>query len=173
MDKSSRPPVFGPDILVRERIGLALSLFETWEARLRQDERVASGLAGLARALEGSRRLMADLGLVKTCRWCEEEEGGSCCGLGIENRYGPVLLLLNLLLGVDLPGDREQLDSCYFLKKNGCCLKVRHVLCVNYLCGRLKETISPEGLNVLQALQGEELNTGFALQETVRRMVES
>jgi len=171
MKISPTPHPYGPDILVRERIESALSLHRSWEARLRQDALISAGLDKLAGSLEAGRRLMLALGMVRACRWCEEAEGGSCCGLGIENRYGDILLLLNLLLGVTLPARREKPDSCYFLNQEGCCLRVRHVLCVNYLCGRLKETLSREGLIALQTLQGQELNSGFVLHEAVRRIV--
>ena len=163
--------VMGADILVRERIEEAHNLLKTWEAGLKGNAGVSSQIEMMEQNVEATQRIMGDLGVVEACRWCEEEAGGSCCGAGIENRYSSVLLLVNLLLGVRLPQYRERLDSCYFLTGNGCCLKVRHVLCVNYLCARLQTHLSPEGLISLQTLSGEELDTGFVLYETIKKII--
>lgn len=163
----------GIDLLVRERIEEALCLLEKWEAGLKDDAGIFSLLERIEQDVDVTLRLMKELGVVEACRWCEEAEGGSCCGAGIENRYTPVLLLINLLLGVRLPKRREHLDSCYFLEEKGCCLKVRHVLCVNYLCSRLMNSLSPEGLMTLQNASGKELDTGFVLYEAVKKITGS
>jgi hypothetical protein len=88
--------------------------------------------------------------------------------VGVENRYDRIQLLINLLLGVSLPDRYTYLDSCYFLKADGCCLAARHVLCVIYLCAKLKQALSQEDLNALQTVIGEELDTGFALYEAIK-----
>ena len=118
-------------------------------------------------------RVMEETGIVAACRHCEDEEGGSCCGRGIENKYDETLLLLNLLWGVILPDDRSRPDSCFFLGNSGCLLKIRHVLCVNYLCIAIQKNLSPTDLTRVQQTVGCELDTVFILQETVKRMLKS
>ncbi len=100
-----------------------------------------------SRTYSASMQAMRALRVVQACKWCEEQEGGSCCGAGIENRYDPLQLLINLLLDVSLPDRQKYPDSCYFLETDGCCLKARHVLCVNYLCKKLQENLSKDELN--------------------------
>jgi hypothetical protein len=114
---------------------------------------------------------MAEVGIVAECRRCEEEEGGSCCGSGIENRYDLELLLINLLLGASLAEHADRAKSCRFLGERGCTLVARHVLCVNYLCARLRETLSPGQLSLLQDSSGEELETEFFLHEAIKRFL--
>lgn len=153
---------------IEEKIEAARALFEVGGVRLREDVRVRALLERLDEKIRASLRVRHALRVVQTCRRCEEQEGGSCCGAGIENRYDGLLLLINLLLGATLPERRTYTDSCYFLHAEGCCLKARHVLCVNYLCGKLQRTMAPDDLITLQAIAGEELDTGFALYEAIK-----
>jgi hypothetical protein len=157
---------------IREKINEALVLYEAWEGRLRGDARIRDLLARLEKNVRESMHAMRALRVVQACKRCEEQEGGSCCGAGIENRYDRFQLLINLLLGVSLPDRHEYSDSCYFLQADGCCLKARHVLCVNYLCTKLQRSLSQDELIALQTIAGEELDTGFALYEAVRKNVE-
>lgn len=146
-------------------------MYESSGDRLRRDGRIRSLLERLEHNIGTSMRAMRALRVVQACKWCEEQEGGSCCGAGIENRYDVLQLLINLLLDISLPDRRRSPDSCYFLLADGCGLKARHVLCVNYLCKKLEESLCKGELNMLQATVGEELDTGFALHEAVRKEV--
>jgi hypothetical protein len=112
---------------------------------------------------------MIEAGVLTACTHCDEEEGGSCCGAGIENKYTPVLLLINLLLGVTLPDRRISSNSCFFLGPAGCRLKARHVICINYLCTRLQKEIPTWALQSLQAVTGEEMDTIFILHEKIKK----
>jgi len=153
---------------IEKEIEGAYALFAAWEGRLREDGRISALLERLEQNIHGSLQAMHALRVVQTCKRCEELEGGSCCGAGIENRYDGVQLLINLLLNVSLPDRHTYTDSCYFLQADGCCLKARHVLCVNYLCTKLQRTLAPDDMVALQAIAGEELDTGFALYEAIK-----
>jgi hypothetical protein len=118
-----------------------------------------------------SRAAMEQQGLPERCRICEELEGGSCCGVGIENRYDGYLLLINLVLGVDLPTEPKDRKSCFFLSPNGCCLKARHVICINYLCKDVLHRVEPSALANLRAVEGEEINLLFHLHERIKKIV--
>jgi hypothetical protein len=158
---------------IREKIRTARELYESHGAAMALDRGIGSLGETLAAKISASRRAMLDLGVVATCKFCEEVEGGSCCGAGIENKYDPVLLLATLLLGGTLPESRCFHDSCYFLGKNGCLLTVRHVLCVNYICRKIKNTLTVEGLMKLQQTMGEELDTEFIFHERIKGFLRS
>jgi len=158
------------DASIRDKIEQARSMNRAHGEALRADPRVQGLLDRLARCLDASREIMLRGGVVAACRWCEQEAGGSCCGAGIENRYTPHLLLINLLLGAALPDRRARLDSCYFLGDAGCRLRARHVLCVNYLCERLRRDLAPEVLRELEERGGSELEAVFALHETLKKI---
>lgn len=156
---------------IQEKIVFARDLLDARGAELRAQGPVRHSLERLRTCIEASREVMTQIGVVDECRRCEEVEGGSCCGSGIEKRYGEVLLLVNLLLGVPLPERAGRPKSCYFLGETGCTLLARHVLCVNYLCARLRERFTPAQLSRLQDASGEELETEFRLHESIKQFL--
>lgn len=156
---------------IQDRIGRARSLAETCGEALRGDATVRDLMKRLEASLEASCQAMIDTGIISACRRCDEEEGGSCCGAGIESHYGETLLLLNLLFGVDLPSRPSRENSCLFLTDRGCGLKVRQVLCVNYLCQAIQKGLESADRQRLQKAVGEELDTVFLLQEAALRVL--
>ena len=158
-------------LTIEEKIEQARALYDAWGEILRRDGRIRDLLDQLEQRILATRQAMLTLRVVEACRRCEELEGGSCCGAGIENRYDGYQLLINLLLGVSLPDRNTYSDSCRFLQADGCSLRARHVLCVNYLCTKLEKALSQDDRIALQTLAGQELDTGFALNEAIRKKV--
>jgi hypothetical protein len=156
---------------IQEKIEVAEELYRQFSEVLRQNPSILRLLAAVEQSVGASRDIMLEVGVVAACRHCDEEEGGSCCGAGIENRYNPTLLLINLLLGATLPLERYSENSCYFLGERGCRLQVRHVLCVNYLCHRIQDLLEHENLIRLQTVTGEEMDKGFLLHETIKKLL--
>jgi len=154
-----------------ENMKVAQCLFARWGKELLADSRIHGLLEALREKVEASGRVARELGLVAACKHCEEEEGGSCCGAGIEDHYTPHLLLINLLLGRTLPPDRRLSGSCCFLGTDGCTLMARHILCINYLCPNLQRSLAHENLVRLQATTGEEMETVFRLHEAVKQFL--
>ncbi len=141
-------------------------------AELRRDPEVARLLPRLADARAASHTAMAATGMIEICRLCEEEEGGSCCGAGIEDRYDGVTLLINLLLGAELPRERRAAADCHFLGDRGCRLPARHVICVNFVCEQISEAIPVERMGALRLREGEELDVAFLLHARLTRLLE-
>lgn len=169
--RQSAGPVPPPAIL--EKIETARQLFEEYGVLLRTDARVAARLECAREKIEQSRKAGVESGVAAACRRCDEEEGGSCCGAGIENRYTPVLLLANLLMGKSLPLERRSENGCHFLGETGCRLDARHVLCVNYLCTRIQKELPARELIRLQNIIGEEMDAVFLLHETIKKAMRS
>ncbi len=153
------------------KIKTARDLYEKWGSSIEADTLLAGMLRDLAACSKASGIASIHKGVSGACRQCDEEEGGSCCGAGIENRYTPELLLMNLLLGVDLPDMRHSAKSCYFLGESGCSLSARDVLCINYLCTRLQKEMPLEDLIELQETNGREMETLFLLHDRIRRFI--
>lgn len=144
-----------------------MELYSLWNSTLARDPHLRRLMDDLEAKTRASWKAMMDLGIVEACRRCEEEEGGSCCGAGIENRYDPYLLLANLLAGVTLPGERRRPNECFFLGETGCRLRIRHFLCINYLCMQIQKMLSHGDLVLLQGIIGGEMDTVFLLQERI------
>jgi hypothetical protein len=156
---------------IEDKIILARHMYDSWSDQLRREPHLHELIEKLEGCLENSRAAMLELGIVETCKHCDEEEGGSCCGAGLENKFDTFLLLLNLLLGVSLPEKHRSPESCYLLADKGCTLKVRLVLCVDFLCPKILNTISHGDLIRLQQVSGDELTTGFMLYDALKRFM--
>jgi hypothetical protein len=150
------------------KIALTYQLQANFGHDLLQDNEIRSRLLHLDQNIEATWKEMVSIGIVRECRDCAIKEG-SCCGSGMENSYDEVLLLINLLLGRTLPSQAYDTTSCYFLGENGCLLRAREVICVNYLCQRISRSIQKEKLIHLQKIAGEELNTLFMLEEDIKK----
>ncbi len=167
---SALPPPHSAGI--EEKIAWAVEYYRQRGDRLRKDPRIDRLLTELQSALTASHQSMDKAGVVAACRDCEQLAGGSCCGAGIEDRYDPITLLINLLLGAQLPMSRQATDSCLFLGTEGCQLPARDVICVNYLCREVSAVIDPKRLTNLRAAEGRELETLFALHQYLHRQLQ-
>jgi hypothetical protein len=156
---------------IREKISWARKIYEDEGKRLGRDREAMQLLSALEQAVVNSKKAMNRAGVLDRCRTCDTAKGGSCCGKGIEERYDGYLLLINLALGVDLPEERWDERSCFFLSPCGCCLRARHVICINYLCKEILDHVSPHALRELQAIEGEEIETLFRLKERIKKIL--
>ena len=161
-------PLAGP---IEDKIVWAENCYRKAGGRLLEDEGIADLLKNLKAAARASHSEMIMAGMVNECRDCEQKEGGSCCGEGLENKYSGTLLLINLLLEKKLPRKRYDLSSCYFLGRKGCLLLARHVICVNYICDKITDRIEPEKIVTIREKEGVELETLFLLNERIRKIL--
>jgi hypothetical protein len=159
------------DKLICERISEAHISFGIWGEALCMDHHITRLSNSLKGMIAASGKALQDSGISMACRTCKEEDGENCCGAGIENKYTTQLLLLNLLFGEPFLEKRLYSDGCFFLSERGCRLTLRHVLCVNYLCLKLQRMLPPWELARLQQITGEEMETGFILNEAVKRFM--
>jgi len=156
---------------IEEKIAWARSRYREFGDALIKERGIADLLNNLKDAAAASRKEMARTGIVEICRRCDQEEGGSCCGAGIENRYDAWLLLINLLLGARLPEERRQANACYLSGENGCLLIARHIICINYLCKKVTDQINPRKITPLREKEGTEVNILFILHERIKSIL--
>ncbi len=156
---------------IAERVLWAESFFREYGTLFFENEKITALLRTFRAATEEATRTMDGIGVVDLCRKCDLEEGGSCCGRGLENKYDGWLLLINRLLQVSLPLARQQPEGCLFLGEEGCLLKARHVICINYMCRKITENIQPAALGTLREMEGREIDTLFILKEAVKGLV--
>jgi hypothetical protein len=159
------------DAVVEAKTAWAKACLDRERSRLLEDQSLAELLEALKNTVRRSRERMLHTGIVDLCRDCEEKEGGSCCGAGLEKHYSGILLLINLLLGVALPQQREEPSSCFFLSSTGCRLLVRHVLCINYVCNKITSRIEPDQLAALREAEGEEILYLFQVNEKLKKLL--
>ena len=164
----AEPPLDAP---VDAKIDWANLSYERERSRLLSEQGLGPLLDALKQAIRRSRENMLRSGIVDCCRECEEEEGGSCCGAGLEKHYSGSILLINRLLGVTLPPGPREPSSCFFLSSTGCGLLARHVLCINYVCAKIASRIKRDQLTALRNAEGEETFLLFQVNEKLRRMI--
>jgi len=69
---------------IEEKIAWAQHCYQEFGDDLLKEKKLFDLLAHLKAAVVVSRREMALTGIIEICRRCDQEEGGSCCGAGLE-----------------------------------------------------------------------------------------
>jgi hypothetical protein len=162
---------FDQGLSIQDKIKLAQNLYVSWQETLRRQFHINNLLRDLERCIKNSREAMMDFRIIEICKCCDEKEGGSCCGAGMENKFDTYLLLVNLLLGVSLPEYHVRTDCCYLLTDKGCILNMRLVLCIDFLCDKILNALSGEEQLRLQRISGEELVVGFRLYDAIKKFL--
>ncbi len=159
----------GTDYPILEKIKWADSLYSDFGTQLLKDVHFREVLSRYKRAIEATSKIMEQTGVLAQCSDCAINDGGSCCGKGIEDKFTVALLLLNRLLGVTLNKEREDSEGCWFLGQCGCKITARHTICVNYLCKRLQTQIPLKDLQLLQQFIGAEVDAAFIAEEELKK----
>ncbi len=164
--------VLVPQVAAEDRfleiIKKAVELKEHIGERLFKKDEFAYMINELKGLINSTRRERYESGMTEICADCGTS-GKDCCGKGIEFKYSKELLIINKLLGAEIPSRRLSGNSCYFLTEKGCSLLVRHVFCVNFLCQKIRDKVSFDRLKRLQDLEGRELELSFRLEEFIKR----
>lgn len=153
---------------VDEKIRWSKEAYLKFKDVLLNDTKLIRLLNELEESIAESRKYLDISGISQICSICDKEEGGSCCGKGIENRYTPTVLLINLLLGINLPQTPLNNKSCLFLSTNGCTLMARDTICINYICKKIEKTVPREILSKLREIEGVELEKLFFADEYIK-----
>jgi len=158
---------------VEELIHSAKKLFADHGDSLLKDEAVRAHLSEYQDKITATNRMMQHSEIVSCCSVCAQDTAGSCCMRDVEEWYDPILLLINLLMGAELPNFREIPGHCLFVGNNGCKLVARYSFCVNYLCPRLKDLLGTSQTEHLTAVAGEELYSGWTAEKSIRQWLSS
>ncbi len=159
---------FGIDHPIEKKIEWAEQLYERFGPELVRDAAIAHLIDEYLSSVQETWKAMEVSGVTAQCTSCAIDDGGSCCGKGIENKFDVTLLLVNRLLGSHLPKKRWDRNGCWFLGEKGCTIKARHVICINYLCRRIYDNIAQKELQELQGRILREADAAFFLEETIK-----
>jgi hypothetical protein len=108
-------------------------------------------------------------GVSAECADCSLHEEDTCCGRRTGLHCDAVILFLNLKLGCSLTVQDAMPNLCSFISENGCTLRVRPILCVNFTCKRLRDNIPHQKLVQIHTVAGDELDTLFAIENVIKR----
>lgn len=154
---------------ILEDIKKARSLYAVYGEALERDAGLNALVAAYREGILKTAASMREMGVVGGCTVCATEGAGSCCFQGIEDGYDHMLLLINLLLGCDIPNSREILENCFFVGEKGCKLIARYYFCIHYLCPDLQELLGQSRCKDLLSAVGEELSAGWELEQALHQ----
>ncbi len=120
---------------MKEKIEMAEIVFEYFGKYL--ERRYSNIIEKLDKAIDETWKHMRSVGITEICSICALETG-SCCWRWVEDIYDVPTLLINLLLGVELPKERYDERLCFFCGKDGCRIRAREGICVTYLCEKIE-----------------------------------
>ena len=158
---------------VNEEIQRAKNLYSGYGVEILEDKRCSGLLKQYGTAIEESRDLMKELGVIEICSSCADERTGGCCYYGVETWYSKYLLLINLLMGIEIPKTRMFKTNCLFVGENGCLLLARFKPCVQHLCQKIRNTLRQHDFLRLRAVTNYEIKLGVQAESAVRDFIQS
>jgi hypothetical protein len=156
---------------VRRNLREAQRLLRLYAFKLDKEAWSSLLLYRYRQAIGQTNEMMEKLGVAGACGGCAQKGAGSCCFLGVENKYDEMLLLINALLGHPPPKTREIEGKCLFVGKTGCKLLARHYYCQHFLCDELKLQIGEAAVRRLNETVAQELAVGWEVEQTLRGWV--
>lgn len=142
---------------VSEKRDTAHRLFMLYGSLLLNDQELQQDLFILKNLSSTLSSQMASMGMNELCRDCGSRHGGGCCSSFMAGETDGILLLINLVLGVDLKVQRDDDIECCYLGKEGCILKVKPIFCLNYNCQKILQENSGDSLALLDKAAGNVL----------------
>ncbi len=156
--------------LLQRKLSRVKALYQRYGSFLSRDETLAHLLTRYLEAFEATEEVSRKMGLTSFCARCGQEGWGTCCGEDMEFHCEDVLLLANLLLGVSFPEKRFKARGCFFVGEKGCLLKVRPLICRNFICPELADFLGPQKVKAVQEALGPEAEALFLLCVHLRRL---
>jgi len=161
-----------PTRLIEEKIAVARELYDLWGEALLEDEEISPLFPRYSEAVHKSNKIMEKFGTFEECYLCTVIDQKGCCKIGLENECTVLILLLNLLLGVDFPKEREVPGRCFFVGPRGCKIFARPMLCRDYFCIRHHQKLSEEQMAKITQVLNEELVLLYQITSLIRRRLE-
>lgn len=154
---------------IHEQMARAHDLYQAHGPEMAADPNIKQALEEFRREIQGTWDMFGQTEVVAMCTECAGTKSESCCFEGAENWFYEVILLVNLLLGVDLPDKREKSGQCFFIGPKGCKLLARWSICINFFCPEMCEALGKTTLGRLRRQAGREVWTGQLAEDAVRR----
>lgn len=142
--------------------------WRAWGRLLASDPTVQAKAAELSALAAENQRAFAQAGVYEICAACAAEDSGSCCQEGIERHFHWQHLLVNLLLGGELPPTRLVPGQCFFNGPRGCLLRAKFSICLNHFCPRLRRALGEEPCEELVRRASREIWAGYELENAMR-----
>lgn len=155
--------------IIVQIIAKAENLHRTLSNDLLKDKTFLNLINKLNKSIEATREEMQSIGVISVCSDCSIHGEGTCCGYRTGYKCDSILLFINLLLGKSISVQSKNSEKCFFLTDKGCSLRARPVICLNFICSRLRNKLSHKQLVHLQEISGKEIDMLFAVEEYIKK----
>ena len=150
-------------------IDKAKQIFKLHGKSILEDKEISGLIKQYKKYIEHTWKTMETLKVTEICSKCAEIEPGGCCFQDVETWYSDVQLLINMLMGVDIPMLRMYDNSCMFVGEKGCRLLSRNAFCINFLCDKIKKHVSTGEINILNSSAGKEIDCGIRMENAITK----
>ena len=150
---------------VEQKRANAHKIFKNMGTELANLPKIKEKLADIITLSEALNRQMAAMTMFSLCASCGQKKGGGCCSAYMSNETDSILLLINLLLGVDVRKQRDDAFECCYLGNKGCTLQVKPMFCLNYNCRQILTGNSPEVIVELEKAASAVLRAQYGLEQ--------
>lgn len=147
------------------------NLFKSYHHLLLKDPYLNEQLKLLRDSIEQSRNTMRESGMSAECFKCSVNDEATCCGNEYSLYCNAILLLINRLLGVEIKQQTYSKTLCAYITPTGCSLLARPVICLNFLCNRLRANIPHHRIVITQNIVGKELDNLFRIEEYIKKLI--
>lgn len=157
-----------------DKLNKAKNLLQNYGEKLSQDAKIKKQVAVVKDAVLQLDAHMAAMDMGRICTACAAMPDGGCCSayMGHENNDA-LLLLMNILAGVDVRIVHEDGIECCFLAETGCILLFKPIFCLNYLCGHIQKESDQKQLSQLEQKAGALLTAQGQLEQLIIGFLQS
>lgn len=127
----------------------ARELQELYGTAMKACPEIREGLVRLhdyALALEAHMQFMQ---LGRLCSSCASQADGGCCSASMADNTDSIMLLTNMLLGIEVNSAPDHAENCCYLGEQGCLFAIKPFFCLTYNCTHIldsADSISLAGL---------------------------
>ncbi|MFP3982364.1 MAG: hypothetical protein ACLFV2_01560 [Desulfurivibrionaceae bacterium] len=154
---------------VTYKLDLALNLYRKYQAGFDSDRWIRQELNRLDDLIDALQQKMASLAMFSICTECGRKSGGGCCSAFMAGETDSILILINLLLGVDVDFQQDNGPECVYLGDNGCIFKAKPMFCLNYNCSAIYEINPGTEIAEMEEAAGNVLRQQYKVEQHLLR----
>lgn len=152
---------------IKEKYTTARKLFQLHGQSLLQDQDIRDSLVQLQKGEADLNKQMQAMDMGTRCCACAARPGGGCCSSYMAGNTDSILLLINLLFGIDTRRRHNNGVDCCYLGTRGCIFTIKPIFCLNYNCSHIKDKASKDEMRTLELLTAELLGGQIELERSI------
>jgi hypothetical protein len=132
-----------------DKLAVARNLYMRYAARLTASLLLSEELEILRHHTLALGEHMQSMGMSRICSHCATRNDGGCCSTHMAGNTDALLLLINMLFGIQVQCRNFEDENCCFLGEQGCLFLVKPIFCLNYNCKNIIDSAKSGSLKTL------------------------